>query len=99
LALYRYGARRAVFFGVVAITAASFLLSLFLTPREPIWSFYSLPTRAWELGVGALLLFIPKRIRFSSNYGWLALGLILFGTLTFTDKTPFPGTAALVPVI
>jgi peptidoglycan/LPS O-acetylase OafA/YrhL len=99
LALYRYGARRAVFFGVVAITAASFLLSLFLTPREPIWSFYSLPTRAWELGVGALLLFIPKRIRFSSNYGWVALGLILFGTLTFTDKTPFPGTAALVPVI
>ena len=99
LALYRYGARRAVFFGVVAITAASFLLSLFLTPREPIWSFYSLPTRAWELGIGALLLFIPKRIRFSSNYGWAALGLILFGTLTFTDKTPFPGTAALVPVI
>jgi peptidoglycan/LPS O-acetylase OafA/YrhL len=99
LALYRYGARRAVFFGVVAITAASFLFSLFLTPREPIWSFYSLPTRAWELGVGALLLFIPKRIRFSSNYGWAALGLILFGTLTFTDKTPFPGTAALVPVI
>jgi peptidoglycan/LPS O-acetylase OafA/YrhL len=99
LALYRFGARRAVFFGVVAITAASFLLSLFLTPREPIWSFYSLPTRAWELGVGALLLFIPKRIRFSSNYGWAALGLILFGTLTFTDKTPFPGTAALVPVI
>jgi peptidoglycan/LPS O-acetylase OafA/YrhL len=99
LALYRYGARRAVFFGVVAITATSFLLSLLLTPREPIWSFYSLPTRAWELGVGALLLFIPKRIRFSSNYGWAALGLILFGTLTFTDKTPFPGTAALVPVI
>jgi peptidoglycan/LPS O-acetylase OafA/YrhL len=99
LALYRFGARRAVFIGVAAITIASFLLSLFLTPREPIWSFYSLPTRAWELGIGALLLFIPKRIRFSSNYGWAALALILYGTLTFTDKTPFPGTAALVPVI
>jgi peptidoglycan/LPS O-acetylase OafA/YrhL len=99
LALYRFGARRAVFIGVAAITIASFLLSLFLTPREPIWSFYSLPTRAWGLGIGALLLFIPKRIRFSSNYGWAALALILYGTLTFTDKTPFPGTAALVPVI
>jgi peptidoglycan/LPS O-acetylase OafA/YrhL len=99
LALYRFGARRAVFIGVAAITIASFVLSLFLTPREPIWSFYSLPTRAWELGIGALLLFIPKRIRFSSNYGWAALALILYGTLTFTDKTPFPGTAALVPVI
>ena len=99
LALYRFGARRAVFFGVAGITAASFLLSLYLTSREPIWSFYSLPTRAWELGVGALLLFIPKRIRFSSNYGWIALALILYGTFAFTDKTPFPGTAALVPVL
>ena len=99
LALYKYGARRAVFFGVVGITTASFLLSLYLTSREPIWSFYSLPTRAWELGVGALLLFIPKRIRFSSNYGWIALALILYGTFAFTDKTPFPGTAALVPVL
>ena len=99
LALYRFGARRAVLIGVAAITIASFLLSLFLTPREPIWSFYSLPTRAWELGIGALLLFIPKRIKFSSNYGWAALVLILYGTLTFTDRTPFPGTAALVPVI
>jgi peptidoglycan/LPS O-acetylase OafA/YrhL len=99
LALYRFGARRAVLIGVAALTIASFLLSLFLTPREPIWSFYSLPTRAWELGIGALLLFIPKRIKFSSNYGWAALVLILYGTLTFTDRTPFPGTAALVPVI
>ena len=99
LALYRFGARRAVLFGVVGITTASFLLSLYLTSREPIWSFYSLPTRAWELGVGALLLFIPKRIRFSSNYGWIALALILYGTFAFTDKTPFPGTAALVPVL
>ena len=98
-ALYRFGARKAVFLGVAGITASSFLLSLYLTPREPIWSFYSLPTRAWELGVGALLLFIPKRIRFSSNYGWIALGLFVYGTLAFTDKTPFPGTAALVPVI
>jgi hypothetical protein len=46
-----------------------------------------------------LLLFIPKRIRFSSNYGWIALALILYGTFAFTDKTPFPGTAALVPVL
>lgn len=99
LALYRFGARKAVFFGVAGITASSFLLSLYLTPREPIWSFYSLPTRAWELGIGALLLFIPKRIRFSSNYGWIALGLFMYGTLAFTDRTPFPGTAALVPVI
>ena len=96
--LYKIGARRAVFQGVLTITLSSFLLSLFLTPREPIWSFYSLPTRAWELGVGALLVFIPKRIRFSSNYAWIALIFIIFSTFYYTDKTPFPGTAALLPV-
>ncbi|MEY4290414.1 MAG: hypothetical protein RL130_356 [Actinomycetota bacterium] len=99
LALFRYGSRKAVFYGVCAITASSFLLSLYLTAREPIWSFYSLPTRAWELGIGALLLFIPKKIRFSSNYAWIALGLITYGTFAYTDSTPFPGTAALLPVI
>jgi peptidoglycan/LPS O-acetylase OafA/YrhL len=99
LALFRYGSRRAVLLGVSAITSLSFLLSLYLTAREPIWSFYSLPTRAWELGLGALLLFIPKQIRFSSNYAWIALALFTYGTFAYTDSTPFPGTAALIPVI
>lgn len=99
LALFRYGSRRAVLLGVSAITSFSFLLSLYLTAREPIWSFYSLPTRAWELGLGALLLFIPKKIRFSSNYAWIALALLTYGTFAYTDSTPFPGTAALIPVI
>jgi peptidoglycan/LPS O-acetylase OafA/YrhL len=99
LALFRYGSRRAVLLGVSAITSLSFLLSLYLTAREPIWSFYSLPTRAWELGLGALLLFIPKKIRFSSNYAWIALALLTYGTFAYTDSTPFPGTAALVPVL
>lgn len=97
--LYKLGAKRAVLFGVIAITFSSFIFSLFLTPREPIWSFYSLPTRAWELGIGALLVFIPQRIRFSSNYAWIALISIIFSTFFFTDKTLFPGTAALFPVI
>ena len=99
LALFRYGSRRAVLLGVSAISSFSFLLSLYLTAREPIWSFYSLPTRAWELGLGALLLFIPKKIRFSSNYAWIALALLTYGTFAYIDSTPFPGTAALVPVL
>lgn len=97
--LYRSGGRRRVLLGVAAITITSFLLSLFMTESAPIWAFYSLPTRAWELGVGALILFIPSRIRFSRNYLWIALALLVYGSLFFTDSTPFPGTAALVPVI
>ena len=94
----RAGGRRRVGQGVVAISIASFLFSLYQTSVEPIWAFYSLPTRAWELGVGALLLYIPARIKFSQNYLWVALGLFIYGTFIFRDSTPFPGTAALVPV-
>ncbi|CAN2198439.1 COG1835 Predicted acyltransferases [Candidatus Nanopelagicaceae bacterium] len=98
LALYKKGGRRRVGQGVIAISIASFLFSLYQTSVEPIWAFYSLPTRAWELGVGALLLYIPARIKFSQNYLWIALALFIYGTFIFRDSTPFPGTAALVPV-
>jgi peptidoglycan/LPS O-acetylase OafA/YrhL len=99
LALFKTGGRRRVAQGITVITVMSFLFSLYQTSVEPIWAFYSLPTRAWELGVGALLLFIPTRIRFSPNYLWIALALLIYGTFAFRDSTPFPGTAALVPVI
>ena len=95
---YRLGGRRIVGLVIAAITLLSFLLSLHQTAAAPIWAFYSLPTRAWELGVGALLLFIPNRIRFSQNYLWLALLLLTYGTIRFNDATAFPGSAALLPV-
>lgn len=98
-ALFKRGGRATVGKGIALITVTSFLFSLYQTSSAPIWAFYSLPTRAWELGVGALLLFIPARIKFSQNYLWIALALFVYGTLQFRDSTPFPGTAALVPVV
>ena len=46
-----------IFKVLTGVTLASFALSLFATSKFPIWSFYSLPTRAWELGLGALVVF------------------------------------------
>lgn len=99
LLAYKFGGRRRIFQVITVITAASFLFSLYLTEVAPIWSFYSLPTRAWELGVGALLLTIPKKYKFSSFYPWAAFALILYATIFYTEKTPFPGTAAIAPVL
>ena len=96
--LFKRGGRRAVGKGIFLITIGSFLFSLYQTTSAPIWAFYSLPTRAWELGIGALLLYIPARIKFSQNYLWIALALFLYGTLQYKDNTPFPGMAALLPV-
>jgi peptidoglycan/LPS O-acetylase OafA/YrhL len=99
LAAYKMGGRRRLFQVIALITAASFLFSLYLTATSPIWAFYSLPTRAWELGVGALLLPIPKKYKLSVAYPWIALALLLYATFFYTEKTPFPGTAAIAPVL
>jgi peptidoglycan/LPS O-acetylase OafA/YrhL len=99
LAAFKFGGRKNLFKVIGAITALSFLFSLYLTEASPIWAFYSLPTRAWELGIGALLLAIPKKYKLSVVYPWIALLLITYASFFYTDKTPFPGTAAIAPVI
>ena len=96
--LYKSGGRRRLGKSITAITAGSFIISLYLTQSAPIWAFYSLPTRAWELGTGALLLFVPKRIQLRQFYPWFSFMLLIYGTLRFTENTPFPGTSALIPV-
>ena len=98
LALSRYG-KRAILNGVAIVTALSLLLSVYLTQVAPIWAFYSLPTRAWELGVGALLLFIPDKYLRNRYFPWIgALGLAI-ATLRFDESTAFPGINALLPVV
>ena len=99
LIAFKFGGRKNLFKIIALITAASFIFSLYLTEASPIWAFYSLPTRAWELGVGALLLAIPKKYKLSVVYPWIALALIVYASIFYTDKTPFPGTAAIAPVI
>lgn len=97
LILSRYG-KRAILNGVAIVTALSLLLSGYLTAVAPIWAFYSLPTRAWELGVGALLLFIPEKYLRNRYFPWLgALGLAI-ATFNFNESTAFPGINAVLPV-
>lgn len=95
--LARFG-RRAVVQGVALITLLSLALSVYQTQTSPIWAFYSLPTRAWELGVGALLLFIPKNILKHQLLPWLGLFAILVASFRFDDNTSFPGFNATLPV-
>ena len=97
--LYRFGKRRTVGIGIAVITLISFLLSLYLTSVSPLWAFYSLPTRAWELGIGALVLFVPAKWRDFQGFAWLAVIVIGYSAVRFTDATAFPGTAALFPVL
>ena len=98
LFLSRYG-KRAIFQGVAIVTALSLLLSIYLTQVAPIWAFYSLPTRAWELGFGALLLFIPDRYLRNRFLPWIGAIGIAIATFNFDESTAFPGFNALLPVV
>lgn len=98
LLLSRYG-KRAIFYGIAASSFLSLLLSIYQTQTSPIWAFYSLPTRAWELGFGALLLFIPDRFWRNRYIPWLGAIGIAVAALKFDEQTAFPGINALLPVV
>jgi peptidoglycan/LPS O-acetylase OafA/YrhL len=88
----------------VAVVVASFALSSWLTTANAPWAFFSLPTRAWELGIGALLAVGAVRLAtlprgLAAAAGWLGLGMIVASALLIDTSTPFPGTAALLPVL
>ncbi len=86
--------------GVIAVSSCAF--SIWLTHASEPWAFFSLPTRAWELAVGGLIALgapVVARLKGAPLLGWLGLGLVLWSVLSFSTTTPFPGTAALVPVL
>lgn len=97
---------------VLALTAASLVLSVALSGTEtalPIdgpqrFSFFNLPTRAWEFGVGVLLALGASRVaraprRFAVVLGVAGLAAIVAAATIFDDDTVLPGTAALLPVV
>lgn len=103
LLISRLGLRK-IKWAIFSVFVTSLLFSIWQTQSSSILAFYSLHTRAWELAAGALILFIPKSfsLKFIKNQQlpFLAgLGLITYASIFFSSQTPFPGAAALVPVI
>lgn len=83
---------------VATITVISFIYSIYLTETSPIWAFYSLPTRAWELGLGALLVLIPP-IKTKKFVGLIGFTIIIISAFIFNESTAFPGKNAALPVL
>ena len=89
---------------IAAVTVASFALSLRLTRTNEPWAFFSLGTRAWELGVGAMLaLAAPWLAKVPAALGrvlaLVGLAAVMVAFTAFSSATPFPGLAALLPVL
>jgi peptidoglycan/LPS O-acetylase OafA/YrhL len=81
--------------------APSFAMGVLETRHQPVAAFYLLPTRAWELLLGAFLAFrslpaLTHRVA-RELAGLVGLGMIVYAAITFTRATPFPGVNALLP--
>lgn len=104
-----------VVLGLTAALGVSFGLCLAGTwqPSLATATFYLLPTRGWELLLGAVLAAhfnplsspaAPATPKMAPGWrreaaGWLGLALIVAGFLAVNERMAFPGLAALVPTV
>ena len=104
--------RRAGMYLLYALFAGSFGLACWAAVNKPELSFYLIPTRAWELLIGAFLaLSLTRRqetgfLAGATNVnmlrdfaGALGLVLVLVSVFWFDSETPWPGIHAMLPTI
>lgn len=94
---------------VTLMTLASLALSLLWTASNEPLAYLGSPTRAWQFGLGAgLAMLAPTILRASRRTeiragltaaGWIGAAAIVFATVTFSEATAYPGTAALIPTL
>lgn len=85
----------------------SFGFCLVSIQDSPLFAFYSLPTRFWELCTGAILAWYVQPFSKGANFNVrlpnlitiAGLVLIFFAFLFYSDETPFPSSYTLVPVL
>ncbi|WIB35263.1 acyltransferase [Curtobacterium sp. MCJR17_043] len=90
--------------GVVAV--ASLVWCVVETRTGPGIAYFSTATRAWEFALGGLVATVPlaladtPRVRLVRTGGaWLGVAGLVASVVVITPATPFPGTAALLPVL
>jgi hypothetical protein len=91
-----------VLLGLVA--AASFTASVITTRTMTPMAFFSLPARAWQLAAGGLIALTATQWHrlppiAAAITGWAGLAVILLACTRLGATTPYPGTAALLPVL
>jgi len=98
--LHRYSNRVAAL-SLAVLAILSFTYSHWATSNTPSAAFFLLPSRMWELLVGALLVYAPlpkaKLQQWLEFTSFVGIAGIFAAGLLFDATTPFPGTAALVP--
>jgi peptidoglycan/LPS O-acetylase OafA/YrhL len=96
--------KRGLFYVALMACVGSFLVSVYASYSFEWAAYYLLPSRAWQMMVGALLAIyassgkIISINKYSLNgLALLAAMLIFIPALIYTKQTRFPGLAALLP--
>lgn len=85
---------------LVVIFGASLTASIYFTKVDQSLAFYLMPTRAWELALGALLVFAPAlRGARALIAPLLGLAIVAASVSVFNSSMPFPGIIALLPCL
>ncbi|GAB3563834.1 acyltransferase family protein [Spelaeicoccus albus] len=89
---------------LTVVTVASLAYCIYLTQAEAGRAYFSTFTRVWELAIGGLIavaLASGRRVsrRMGTVLAILGMLAILFAIFRYSDRTMFPGYAALAPTL
>lgn len=101
LGLFKLFGDRNTRLALTLIGMCSLLVSVLVTSSHPVFAFYMLPTRAWEMIAGGIVFMFPLTLSRAGRITFEVLGLtlILGGIFFFSEQDFWPGYLAMVPVI
>jgi len=101
IALFKLLGEKRTKIALVLLALVSLAASVIFTRTLPAFSFYMLPTRAWELLAGGLVFVYPLQFKKRTGYFFEGIGLaaILAGIFCFSEQNLWPGYLASIPVL
>lgn len=102
--LWRYG-RKHLLVILVTLGLISLIFAHYFSTLDPAANFYLLPSRVWELTVGAILAYLELNVRRPDNslknsiFTCSAFFTLCYCLALFADNTPQPNFITLVPVL
>lgn len=102
--------KRWIFGSLMVVAVVSLVLAQWGAYNKPTATFFLLPTRGWELAIGAIIAFYllykkEQTERMTSNkatnevLSFFGLALICYSIFVFSKSTPFPSLYTLIPTI
>jgi len=101
LGLFKFFGDRNARLALVVVGVCSFIASVAITSTHPVYAFYMLPTRAWEMIAGGLVFLFPVVLSRSVRvtFELVGLALIVSGVYIFSEQDLWPGYLAIIPVL